>query len=439
MGSVSNIGSACHIPTPDHFDNRDVELAGKIPVSLVSARHGHNRPGSIGEQDIIGDPDRNGLSIGGIQRIAAGVDPGLFFQQFRAGQVGLAQRLFFIGLNYGPIFRGGDALNQGMFRGQDTIGRAKQRIRARGKDVEKGVFLREQGAIAVAQLETNAGALTPPDPVALHFLDIFRPIELVESGQQPFRIGRDTEHPLPHGPADDLMSTALTLTVDDFFVGQDRAQGRTPVDRHLCHIGQTALVQFEENPLRPAIVVGITGRNLPVPIVGKAQGLDLTPKGRDIAGRCFPRVRTRLNRILFRGQSERVPAHGMQDIQSPHALVTGQDIGCGIAFRVSDVQSGGTRIREHVQDVVFLLLTVDLGAKSLVFKPVTLPFRLDDIRLIAHFATCGRFRRASIGLFIRETHEAVLSSKSKRVNICMSSGGHVYSFRQRARSDPAHH
>ena len=215
------------------------------------------------------------------------------------------------------------------------------------------------------------------------------------------------------------MSAALTLAVDDLFVGQDRAQGRAPIDRHLCHIGQAALVEFEENPLRPAIVVGVAGRNLPVPIIGKTQGLDLTPKGRDIVSRCFTRVRARLNRILFRGQSERIPAHGMQDVQSPHALIAGQDIGCGIAFRVSDVQSGGTRIREHVQDVVFLLATVDLGAEGFLFPPVPLPFRLDDAWLIADFPARGRFHRSSVGLLIRETHEVVLSS------------------RQRARSDPA--
>ena len=111
MRSVSGIGPSLNIPTPDHFDNRDVKLAGKSPVSLVSARHGHNRPGSIGEQDIVGDPNRNRLAIDGIQCIAARVDPGLFFHQFRAGQVGLAQRLFGIRRNRVPIFRGGDAFH----------------------------------------------------------------------------------------------------------------------------------------------------------------------------------------------------------------------------------------------------------------------------------------------------------------------------------------
>ena len=124
--------------------------------------------------------------------------------------------------------------------------------------------------------------------------------------------------------------------------------------------------------------------------------------------RCFAGVGARLNRILFRRQSERIPAHGMQDVQSPHTLIAGQDIGGGIAFRVSDVQSGGTRIRKHIQDVVFLLVTVDLGAKGFVFTPIALPFRLDDARLIAHFPAGGCFRRGSVGLCIRETHEAVL-------------------------------
>ena len=90
MGSVSDIGSGLDIPPSDHLNNRDVKLPGKLPVPLVSTRHGHNRPGAIGEQDIVGDPNRNRLAINGIQGIAARIDPGLFLHQLRAGQIGLA-------------------------------------------------------------------------------------------------------------------------------------------------------------------------------------------------------------------------------------------------------------------------------------------------------------------------------------------------------------
>ena len=60
-----------------------------------------------------------------------------------------------------------------------------------------------------------------------------------------------------------------------------------------------------------------------------------------------------LDRVLFGGQAERVPAEGMQDVEAFHALVTGDDIAGRITFRMPDVQALAARIGEHIQDVVF--------------------------------------------------------------------------------------
>src|SRR5262249_19607196 len=62
----------------------------------------------------------------------------------------------------------------------------------------------------------------------------------------------------------------------------------------------------------------------------------------------------RLDRILFRWQTERIPTHGMQNIQSLGAFVAGKYVRRSVAFRVADVQAGAGRVGEHVEDVVFL-------------------------------------------------------------------------------------
>src|ERR1700752_184749 len=86
---------------------------------------------------------------------------------------------------------------------------------------------------------------------------------------------------------------------------------------------------------------------------------------------------------LFRRQSKRVPAHGMQDIEAAHPLVSRQNIGCRIAFRMSHVKSLATGIRKHVQHVELRLRRIEprftgVGySESLLFRPDALPLRLE--------------------------------------------------------------
>ncbi len=118
------------------------------------------------------------------------------------------------------------------------------------------------------------------------------------------------------------------------------------------------------------------------------------------------RMRAGLDGILLGGQAEGIPAHGMQDIEAAHALVAREDIGGGVALGMADVQAGAGRIGEHVEDVVFRLVG-DIGrAEGLVFFPVALPARFDDLgvigrhereplRIIAGFRLAfGKSRRA---------------------------------------------
>ena len=67
-------------------------------------------------------------------------------------------------------------------------------------------------------------------------------------------------------------------------------------------------------------------------------------------------MRAGLDGVLFGGKSEGVPAHGMEDIVSPHTPVARYDI-CGcVALQVADVQAGTRWVGEHVEDVALRLL-----------------------------------------------------------------------------------
>ena len=57
--------------------------------------------------------------------------------------------------------------------------------------------------------------------------------------------------------------------------------------------------------------------------------------------------------VLFGGEAEGVPTHGVEDIEAVHALVASDDIGRGVALWVADVEAGAGGVGEHVEDEVF--------------------------------------------------------------------------------------
>jgi hypothetical protein len=44
-----------------------------------------------------------------------------------------------------------------------------------------------------------------------------------------------------------------------------------------------------------------------------------------------------LDGVLFGWQAEGIPAHGVQHIEAPHALVPSHDVSCSVAFRVTNM------------------------------------------------------------------------------------------------------
>src|ERR1700747_2778510 len=73
----------------------------------------------------------------------------------------------------------------------------------------------------------------------------------------------------------------------------------------------------------------------------------------------------------------------MQNIEAAHPLVSRQNIGCRIAFRMSHVKPLAAGIREHVHHVELRFLRIESGftgvsyPESLLFLPIALPLRLE--------------------------------------------------------------
>jgi hypothetical protein len=58
------------------------------------------------------------------------------------------------------------------------------------------------------------------------------------------------------------------------------------------------------------------------------------------------------NRGIFRRHAEGVPPHGVQHVESAHALVAGHDIADGVVAHMPHVDFAG-RIGKHFQQIIF--------------------------------------------------------------------------------------
>jgi hypothetical protein len=105
-----------------------------------------------------------------------------------------------------------------------------QRVRAGGED--------GQAAAGVAtDRELDARAVAAPDPVALHRLELFRPVDRVEVGDESIGVRRDAHHPLAQRPPVHGEGALLAAPLGgDLLVGEHGAECRAPVDDDLVEV-----------------------------------------------------------------------------------------------------------------------------------------------------------------------------------------------------------
>ena len=148
---------------------------------------------------------------------------------------------------------------------------------------------------------------------------------------------------------------------------------------------EVAVVELQEDPLGPADVIWVGGVNLAVPIVGEAEALELCFEVLGVRLSGDAGVGASLDGVLLCGKAECVPAHGVEDVETVHALVAADDVSGGVTLWVADVEAGAGGVREHVEDVVFRLRRVEVsitgvrGAVGFFAGPEVLPFLLELI------------------------------------------------------------
>ena len=200
--------------------------------------------------------------------------------------------------------------------------------------------------------QVELDAFGPTDPVALHGLDPFGPVEGLQVGQELVCVGRDAEEPLFEVALDDEIAGALAGAVgQDLLVGQDRLAARAPVDRGHGPVGQTRLEQPEEDDLVPPDVRRIVAANLTPPVVdgteGDHAGLQL---GDPFLGE-DPRVGPGPDGRILRRQAERVEAEGRQHGEPLHGPVPHQEVAEGVVPHMA-LMGRPARVGVHAKDVL---------------------------------------------------------------------------------------
>ncbi len=174
----------------------------------------------------------------------------------------------------GPLC-GGELLDQRMLRRQHHVGGAEQGVGPRGEDVD----------VAGVGGEQHLGAGRPADPVALHGLDLVRPIQHVQVVEQPVGVRGDAHHPLPQPLPEHREVAAIAAAVRrHFFVGQHRAKTGAPVHHRVGPVDQAVGVDqvgaLANGQFRPRATGGHRACPTRTRRSGRRSGVPCRPPGR---------------------------------------------------------------------------------------------------------------------------------------------------------------
>ena len=276
---------------------------------------------------------------------------------------------------------GDELVDQRMLRREHEERGAEQRVRPRREDREVD--------LGVVDAEDDLGPLGAADPVALHPQDAVRPrFEQLHLVQQPVRVGRDLEQPLLEVLRLDFGAAALAAAVDHLLVREHRLVVRAPLDGNFLPVCEPLLEEPQEQPLRPAVVLGPVGGEDAVPVDRPADPLHLAADPRDVPLCRLPRRSAFLDRSVLRRQPEGIEAHRAQHGEAAAAPEVHDDLPQHVVADVAHVQLAG-RIREHLEDVGLALLAraqlVRVRVRNVEgprVPPDALPFLLDRLRLV---------------------------------------------------------
>ena len=393
--------------------------------------HSHNRAGTVAHQHIVGNEQRQLLAVNRVCGPQASKHASLLTVCISTVSFRSARSLGAVGgysLNRGGVATlplltsalrpsrgdlkcGGvvgssrvSATQKRVLRGYNREGSAKESVRAGG----------EHGDLTAihplaANRKINLGALRATNPVALHRTHLVRPVHSVQVISQTLTISGDAHHPLAQVALENREVTALRATIrGDLLIGQHRAQARTPVNRHLSHIGQAervnhaALLQraelipaarvsnvlrqlnlavsqlltqltdragrtqaatvtarrlrvkpgveyLQENPLGPAHIVNVNGGNRAARVVAHTHAVQLATHVGNVGLSGNTRVLAGLHSVLLGGQTKSVITHGVKHVLALHTVEAGNHVSGQVTQGVTHVQALTRGVGEHIQ------------------------------------------------------------------------------------------
>ena len=290
--------------------------------------------------------------------------------------------------------------------------------------------------------EPHCGTLRATYPVALYLFQRVGPVHLLQAVDQALGIGRHAQAPLAHQFAFHGVTAAHTQAAYDLVVGQHGAQFGTPVHRYVGEVGQTVvhqhltalcvvpaapllgreiqhlgagsvelfsaplgkaglkgtdghslaldivvvvLKELQERPLRPLVVLRLTGAHLAAPVEREANLVQLLTVAGYVLLRRHRRMLTRLYGVLLGRQTVGVVAHGVQYVIAAQTLVAGVDVARYITQRMTHMKAGARRVGKHVQNIVMRLVTVVVDMVHTMLAPPVLPPRFEFTEVVVHF------------------------------------------------------
>jgi hypothetical protein len=252
---------------------------GKVEVTRVLRGYCHDRARAVAREDVVGDVDRDALAVERVDAEAAGEGPALV--EWAVGRdafdVALLGHLGPQVLDGAGLLDCRAALHEGVLGREHDVGHAEPRVGPGRVDLDgerRAVRRGDRLAPRVDQVQGDARAVGPPDPVALHGLDPFRPVEPVERVEQLVGVVGDLEEPLLEAPPLDHVARAFARAVtEDLLVREDRLTSRAPVDRCLGAVGEPRGEQAREDDLVPAHVGRVVAADLAAPVVDGTEPL----------------------------------------------------------------------------------------------------------------------------------------------------------------------
>ena len=348
--------------------------------------HRHDHARAVVREHVVRGPHRQLLARQGVHRPAAQEHAGLL--AVRGLPLDVRQRLDLLAVlgERRGLLGGHDVLGDLCVRGHHAERGAVEGVRAGGEHGDgapggvRGVGALRGGAL---DHEVHVRALGAPDPVALHGQHALGPValQLAHVVQQALGVVGDLEVPLVQGLLGHGGVAALAGPVDHLLVGQHGLVLGAPVDRGVLPVGQPVGVELQEQPLGPAVVLGVGGVDLPVPVRADRVALEGLALGVDVAVGPLRGVGVALDRGVLRGQPERVPAHGVHHVVAAVPPVAGHHVTHGERLGVAHVEVTGG-VGEHVEHVAPFRRAVVGGRVDAVLVPVAGPGGLDALDVV---------------------------------------------------------